>query len=274
MFSNIWNHPKTSVAGVLLCVVTVGGVLSQQGISLGKAGTGTVVALVCAIGTALMGLLSKDPGAGQTVNGPTPGSTAKLGALMLCALTLMGTLPTIGCTAAQKTNVAQQIVNWTPTVESAVNTITATAALLDPAAAPVFATATVGFDMLASGFVSAAKAYLANPNQTNLQLLQTLIVQFQQNVNTGLLQTAGIKNADSQKTALAAINGLATALNAVLALIQGISTPAQVKAMSAQVHVTLATVRPLMDENALRTAGAQYHVTPDQFFAYEASAGF
>ena len=88
------------------------------------------------------------------------------------------------------------------------------------------------------------------------------------------MQQAGIKNADSQKTALAAINGLATALNAVLALIQGISTPAQVKAMSAQVHVTLATVRPLMDENALRTAGAQYHVTPDQFFAYEASAGF
>ncbi len=27
--SNIWNHPKTSTAGVLIAVVTIAGVLSQ-----------------------------------------------------------------------------------------------------------------------------------------------------------------------------------------------------------------------------------------------------
>ncbi len=63
MISNILVHWKTSLAGVLLCVVTIAGVLSQQGITLGAAGTGTVVTLIAALGTALLGLLAKDPGA-------------------------------------------------------------------------------------------------------------------------------------------------------------------------------------------------------------------
>ena len=37
--------------------------LSQQGITLGKAGTGTVVSLVTAMASALLGLLARDPGA-------------------------------------------------------------------------------------------------------------------------------------------------------------------------------------------------------------------
>ena len=52
--SNIWNHPKTSAAGLLIAVVTIGSVLSQQGITLGSAGSGTVVALVSGLATALL----------------------------------------------------------------------------------------------------------------------------------------------------------------------------------------------------------------------------
>ena len=59
--TNIWNHPKTSAAGLLIAVASIAGVLSQQGITLGKAGTGTVVSLVTALATALLGLLAKDP---------------------------------------------------------------------------------------------------------------------------------------------------------------------------------------------------------------------
>ena len=70
LFANIWNHPKTSAAGLLIAVVTIAGVLSQQGISLGKAGAGTVVSLVSALATALLGLLAKDPEtASQQVSG-------------------------------------------------------------------------------------------------------------------------------------------------------------------------------------------------------------
>jgi hypothetical protein len=63
LFSNALNHPRTSAAGVLIAIVSVSGVLSQQGITLGKAGTGTVVSLVTAMGSALLGLLARDPGA-------------------------------------------------------------------------------------------------------------------------------------------------------------------------------------------------------------------
>jgi hypothetical protein len=62
LISNIWNHPRTSAAGLLIAVVSIGEVLSQQGISLGHAGTGTVVTLATAVASALLGLLARDPG--------------------------------------------------------------------------------------------------------------------------------------------------------------------------------------------------------------------
>ena len=62
--TNIWKHPKTSAAGLLIAVASVAGVLSQQGVSLGKVGTGTVVSLASALATALLGLLAKDPSTG------------------------------------------------------------------------------------------------------------------------------------------------------------------------------------------------------------------
>lgn len=63
IFSNVLEHPRTSAAGVLIAVVSFTGVLSQQGISFGKAGTGTVVSLVAAVASALLGLVARDPGA-------------------------------------------------------------------------------------------------------------------------------------------------------------------------------------------------------------------
>ncbi len=60
-FSNALAHPRTSVAGVLIAVVSVAGVLSQQGITLGNVGTGSLVTLVSSLATALLGLLARDP---------------------------------------------------------------------------------------------------------------------------------------------------------------------------------------------------------------------
>ena len=37
--SNVWNHPRTSAAGLLIAVVTIAGVLAQQGLTLGSAGS-------------------------------------------------------------------------------------------------------------------------------------------------------------------------------------------------------------------------------------------
>jgi hypothetical protein len=63
VFTNALEHPRTSAAGVLIAIASITGVLSQQGITLGKAGTGSVVTLVTAMASALLGLLARDPGA-------------------------------------------------------------------------------------------------------------------------------------------------------------------------------------------------------------------
>lgn len=59
--NNITAHPKTSIAGLLVGIGTIAGALSQQGITLGNAGSGTVVTLISGVAAALLGLLAKDP---------------------------------------------------------------------------------------------------------------------------------------------------------------------------------------------------------------------
>ncbi len=63
LFANALNHPRTTATGLLIATVSVAGVLSQQGITLGKAGSGSIITLVSALATALLGLLARDPGA-------------------------------------------------------------------------------------------------------------------------------------------------------------------------------------------------------------------
>jgi len=94
--SNIWNHPKTSAAGLLIAVATIASVLAQQGISLGAAGSGTVVTLVSGLATALLGMMARDPGAAASSSANAPsagsvsaGSTAKLGVWALISLLLL-----------------------------------------------------------------------------------------------------------------------------------------------------------------------------------------
>jgi len=258
LISNIWNHPKTSAAGLLIAVVSVAAALSQQGISLGKAGTGTVVSLVSALATALLGLLAKDPErASEQVNGSASQQT-KLGAWALIALLIP--LPWMqGCTAS---NVAQDIVNWTPSLQSAVATVDSTAALLAPADAPIFTAATVGFDAASNVLVAQAKAYLANPSAGVLAELQAQIVAFQQEVNTAFLQAAKIVNPASQLHALAAIQGVGTIVSAILSLVQSISGKAQLARMAAASTIKFAVVEPYFNRAQAATIVARHYGEP------------
>jgi hypothetical protein len=243
--SNIWNHPKTSVAGLLIAVVSIAGVLSQHGIALGTAGTGTVVTLVGALASALLGLLAKDPGgtASQPVSGST-GQQSKLGAWALIALLLP--LPFMsGCSG---TTVAQDIVNWTPALQSAVATVDTAGALLAPKDAPVFSAATAGFDAASNLMTAQAKAYLANPSASTLQQMQIQIVTLQQQVNAALLQAARIVDPASQQHALAAIQAVGTVVSAILALVQSVSSKAAVAQMAAGATIKMNAVRPYLNE--------------------------
>ena len=271
LFSNIWHHPKTSATGLLIAVATVSGILSQQGVTLGKAGTGTVVTLAGALASALLGLLARDPGgeasSGEST-GPT-GSTAKLGVWALIALLMP--LPFVGgCTGSA---VAQNIVNWTPALQSAVATVDSTVALLAPSDAPVFMAATVGFEAASNLLVSQARAYMANPSAGTLGQMQAQVVAFQQQVNAALLEAARIVNPASQQHALAAINGVATIVNAILSLVQSVSSKAAVAQMAAEANIKLAEVRPYLDQaEAARMVADHYGEAPATASAQVAQA--
>jgi hypothetical protein len=263
--SNIWNHPKTSAAGLLIAIVTIAGVFLQQGVTLGNVGSGTVVTFVSALATALLGLLAKDPSNANVILSERneskdlhSGSTAKLGAWALIALLLP--LPFLGgCTG---TSVAQDIVNWTPALQSAVATVDSTAALLAPADAPVFAAATAGFDAASNLLDAQAKAYLANPSASVLAQMQAQVVTLQQQVNAALLEAAKIVDAGSQQHALAAIQAVGIIVSAILALVQSVSSRAAVARMTADLTIKLATVRPYMDEGKAAEIVAGHYGEP------------
>jgi hypothetical protein len=250
--SNIWIHPKTSAAGLLIAIATIAGVLSQQGITLGTAGSGTVITLVSGLATALLGLLARDP------EPSSAGSTSKLGVWALIALLLPLPFMT-GCSEAA---VAQEIVNWTPALQSAVATVDSTAALLAPAEAPIFAAATVGFDAASNLLVAQAKAYLANPSASVLAQLQAAIVAIQQQVNASLLQAVKIANPVSQQHVLTAINAVGTVVVAILGLVQSVSSKTAVERMAAQSAIKLAQVRPYLNEGQAVAMVARHYDEP------------
>ena len=256
--TNIWKHPKTSITGVLIAVSTVAAVLSQQGVSFGHAGSGTVVTLAGSLATALLGLLARDPVQPAAQAARSSSTQSRLGVWMLIALLLHLTLIS-GCS---QTTVAKNIVNWTPTLQSAVAAVDATAAQLDPKDAPVFTAATAGFDTASNLLVAQAKAYLANPSAPVLAQMQAQVVVFQQQVNSALLQAARIMNSASQQRALASIQAVATAVTAILALIQSISSKQAVAQMAAASTIKLAAVHPYINCSTTANMVATHYNEP------------
>ena len=255
ILSNIWDHPRTSAAGLLIAVVSIAGVLSQQGITLGAAGRGTVVTLVGALASALLGLLARDPGDASSAPGGTGNQQAKLGAWALIALLLP--LPLMGGCSTK--TAAQNIVNWTPALQSAVASMDSAAALLAPADAQVFAQATAGFDAAANLLTAQAKAYLANPSASALAQIQNQIVVLEQQVNTALLTAARIVNPTSEQHALASIQAVGTVVIAILALVQSVSSRNAVEDMAAHATIKMAAVQPyLNNERTVEVVAAHY----------------
>lgn len=202
--------------------------------------------------------------------------TPQLGAIACILLLLMSM---IGCS---KVSVAQEIVNWTPTVEQTIASVIAGASFIDPAAAPIFALAEDGLKALGTVLTAAAQSYLTNPNATTLEALQNAVAAMLGQVNQGLLQAARIVNPQSQKLALTLLNGVAAAVNAIVALVEQISSKAAIARMGLKQRVKLAQVSRLLDQNQMRHAiqrttadlGVKYDVTPAQFIAQQEALGF
>ena len=157
---------------------------------------------------------------------------------------------------------AQDIVNWTPALESAVATVDTTASLLMPADAPVFAAATAGFDTASNLLATQAKAYLANPSASVLAQMQAQVVTLQQQVNAALLQAARIMDTRSQQHALASIQAVGIIVSAILALVQSVSSRAAIAQMAARSTIKLATVLHFVDESKAAAMVADHYGEP------------
>jgi protoheme ferro-lyase len=110
--------------------------------------------------------------------------------------------------------------------------------------------------------VAQAKAYLANPSASVLAQLQAAVVALQQQVNASLLSAAKITNSASQAHVMAAINGVATIVMAVLSLVTSISSKTAVARMASESTIKLATVRPYMDESKAVAMVADHYSEP------------
>lgn len=166
----------------------------------------------------------------------------KLGAWALISLLLLGSMAT-GCSA---TTVAQDIVNWTPTIQSTAATVGQVVAGLDPAEAVIIEAAVTGFNAAAGLLSAQAQTYLNNPGLSTLQQLQAQALSFQQNANIALLQALKVSNPVSQQRLVGAIQALVTGLTAVLALISTIKgNTLSRQTLVAPVHV--AQLLPYLD---------------------------
>ena len=185
-------------------------------------------------------------------------SSQKLGAWALVSLLLLGSMATAGCNAQ---SVAQDIVNWTPTVQSTATTVGTVVAGLDPADAILIGVTVTGFNGAAGLLAAQAQTYLNNPSLSALQELQAQALAFQQNVSAALLQAVKISNPLSQQRVLGALQGLTTALTAILALISTVKgntvSPAAITAMPA---TKVSQILPLIDRGeAIKQLAAHYH---------------
>ena len=174
---NVWEHPRTSVAGLLIAIVTMAGVLSQQGITLGGAGTGTVVSLVGALPRRYWGcwrkILADRPVASKGADSREVGAWALIALLM--PLPFMG-----GCSGS---TVARNIVDWTPALQSAVASVDSAGAMLSPGDAPAYACGNGGVRCGGRTADYAGEGYLANPSAGTLAQMQVQVVVLQQQVN-------------------------------------------------------------------------------------------
>jgi hypothetical protein len=169
----------------------------------------------------------------------------KLGAFALIAVLLGFTIP--AATGCSEATIAQNIVNWTPALESTAATAAATFSVLQPQDAALVGAGLLAFNTGANLVDAQAKAYLANPSATVLQQLQTAVVTFQQQVNATLLSAAKITNPQSQQTVTAAVNAVSTVINSIFALIAGIKGNT-ITAMVTNKTVTLAMTKAYRDD--------------------------
>jgi hypothetical protein len=92
--------------------------------------------------------------------------------------------------------------------------------------------------------------------------MQNQIVVLQQQVNGALLQAARIMNPASQQHALAAIQAVGAVVGAILALVQSVSSKAEVQQMAARATIKMTAVQPYLNETQAAEIVAGHYGEP------------
>lgn len=199
--------------------------------------------------------------------------------LMSCiaALLIVPILALSGCTAGQKQTTLQVVTainSYTPSIVAAADTVAATLAMLAPADAAAIAIGDTAFDTAAKLIQSLAASYIKAPDATILTQLQTAVNTLESQINTATLNAAGIKDAASQRLALAALKGILTAVTIVFGLISQTETTAMLIQLRNTDTIHLAQVRAYMDENQLQVAANDTGMDLNKSFEVAESNGF
>lgn len=219
MFQNILQHPKTSIAGLLIGVLTVVGVLSQQGITLGHVGTGTGLALLGGLATAFLGLISKDPGASDG------SGVTKVGLFLLCAISA---LTLSGCpsgTAVHKASAAAATIGDSLATAASVNHEMIAEGEESAEEGAQVATYIEQAALANDAFVAVLKTIPDNGSRISAQQALTAFSALQTQVTK--LNSEGVLHLKSQKaqqafaTAMTTIQGSITAIELVIAAHMG-----------------------------------------------------
>lgn len=188
---------------------------------------------------------------------------SKLGAWALIAVLMLGIVPTVGCSGQ---SVAQQIVGWTPFIDSALTTLGSVAGSLAPQDSVIIDPVVTDLVTAQNLLKNQAQAYLANPTAGVLAQLQAQAVTFQQSLNSAVLTALKITNSDSQKRIIAQIQVVLTGATAVLALLQTIKGNTLTVTTGS---VTTSQVLPYLDESKSVALVAQHYGEPEFVAAYQ-----
>ena len=187
---------------------------------------------------------------------------SKLGAWALIAVLMLGIVPTVGCSGQ---SVAQQIVGWTPFIDSALTTLGSGAGSLSPQDSVIIDPVVTALVTSQNLLKNQAQAYLANPTAGVLAQLQAQAVTFQQSLNSAVLTALKITNSDSQKRIIAQIQVVLTGATAVLALLQTIKGNTLTVTTGS---VTTSQVLPYLDESKSVALVAEHEGVPSFVASY------
>lgn len=209
------------------------------------------------------------------LSAPSDSTVAKIGTAMLCLSLVLCSFFLTGCSFSQAEVVSavQKVEVGLKTAKAIIpqaNVILQELQSVDPEASEYFATVLSKADPALDKLIAASDAYVQNPGNDSFQALLNGVDAFTAQVDQAALQTAGIKNQQSQAKVVAWIALFSTGLHVTLGILDAYASSKQKKAVpTVSAHVSFDQIRPFLDRKyAHDELAAMGYSNPDQILSY------